>query len=157
MAKTVGKKFEEWFKRDWDITFPDGIIFRIPDQVSKKKGSENLCDFFAFNNKTLYLLECKATKVTTFNFAKLKQYSRMLPYKDYENVHTGVMIYFYTFDKIFYVPIETVRRMKQDGKKSVNVNKSIKEGYNIKVIPTTKRRVYVSGDYSLMSELERGE
>lgn len=46
--------------------------------------------------------------------------------------------------------------MKDDGKKSVGV-KAIKEGYNIKIIPSTKRRVFLDSDYSCLVKLEDGE
>ena len=158
MAINIGKKFEGYFKEDWEKCFPDDTIFRIPDQVSRYKDtSKNVSDFIAFTHRLLFLLECKTTKLTTFNFNKLTQYDAMVKFKDKEYTHVGVIIYFYNHDVIYYVPIETIRIMKQDGKKSVNVNKSLKEGYNIKVIPVEKKRVYVRGDYSDLINLKQGE
>jgi len=46
--------------------------------------------------------------------------------------------------------------MKQDGKKSVGI-KAIQEGYNIKIIPSIKKRVFMDSDYSFLLQLEEGE
>lgn len=47
--------------------------------------------------------------------------------------------------------------MKQDGKKSVNINKSFDEGYNIKEIPSIKKRIFCDSDYSILKDLKDGE
>jgi len=47
--------------------------------------------------------------------------------------------------------------MKEDNKKSVNVNKSIEEGYNIIEVPSTKKRIFCDSDYSVLLDLMDGE
>lgn len=47
--------------------------------------------------------------------------------------------------------------MKQDGKKSVNINKSFEEGYDIKEIPSVKKRIFCDSDYSVLKNLEDGD
>ena len=46
--------------------------------------------------------------------------------------------------------------MKEDGKKSVGVA-SVEEGYNIIEIPSTKKRIFMDSDYSVLLNLEDGE
>lgn len=55
-----------------------------------------------------------------------------------------------------YIPISTIQKMKNDGKKSVGI-RAIEEGYNIKVIPSTKKRVFMNSDYSVLMNLQDGE
>lgn len=68
MAKSLGKKFEDKVKEDWERTFPTSFIYRLQDQQSKYFGqSSNVSDYIGFVNKKLFLIECKETKETTFN------------------------------------------------------------------------------------------
>ena len=46
--------------------------------------------------------------------------------------------------------------MKLDGKKSVGL-KAIQEGYNIKIIPSIKKKVFMDSDYSCLMDLIDGE
>ena len=55
-----------------------------------------------------------------------------------------------------YIPITTITKMKKDGKKSVGL-KAIEEGYNIKIIPSIKKRIYLDSDYSCLVNLHDGE
>ena len=33
-----GKKFEQQFKKDWELSFPNSFIYRLPDQQSGYRG-----------------------------------------------------------------------------------------------------------------------
>ena len=55
-----------------------------------------------------------------------------------------------------YIPISTITKLKNDGKKSVGL-KAIEEGYNIKVVPSIKKIVFMDSDYSCLLELKDGE
>lgn len=44
----------------------------------------------------------------------------------------------------------------KDKKKSVGL-KAIEEGYNIKIIPSTKKRTFMASDYSMLVDLQEGE
>ena len=73
MATNLGKKFEEKFSFDWKKCFPNTFLYRLKDQMTGYKiTSQNPCDFLAFNNKKLWMLECKETKENTFNFFIVK-------------------------------------------------------------------------------------
>lgn len=57
---------------------------------------------------------------------------------------------------MFYLPIQTMAQLKSEGKKSVGL-KAIEAGYNIKVIPSVKKRTFMSSDYSCLVDLQEGE
>ena len=152
-----GKQFEDRFEKDWIKTFPGNIILRIPDQMSHYKGSSrNICDFIEFDGKLLYFTECKSGKGASFPFSEIPQYERMLPFVGKHNVRVGVVLWLYEKDLVYYIPISTITQMKNDGKKSVGI-KAVEEGYNIKVIPSKKLKIFMDSDYSILSELKEGE
>lgn len=157
MVKTVAKTFEERFKEDWIKSFPNSFIMRIPDQVSmKKETSKNVCDFVCYNQPTLFLVECKSHKEASIPFTKIPQYERMIEFVGITGVRAGVVLWLRDKDRVFYIPISTIKKMKEDGQKSVGL-RSLKEGYKIIEIPSTKRRVYMESDYSCLMFLEDGE
>ena len=149
--KNYGKDFEEHFKKDFIETFPNQFIFRLKDDVSKRKGAaKNPCDFLAHVDNTLYMLEVKCTYENTFNFSYLRQYEDLITYLGLKNVQIGVVIWYISHDEILYVPIETVQKMKANGDKSVNIRKL--KDYKVIHVPSTKMRVFLKSDYSFMRE-----
>ena len=155
--KNRGKQFEERFEMDWQRVFPDSIIIRITDQMSGYKGaSKNICDFIEFDGNLLYFTECKSGKGASFPFSEISQYDKMLPFVGMKNVRVGVVLWLYEKDLVYYVPVSTITQMKADGKKSVGI-KAYNDGYNIKVVPSKKLRVFMESDYSFMKDLKTGE
>ena len=155
--KDRGKQFEARFREDWERTFPDSLILRIPDQMSGYKGaSKNICDFIEFDGKVLYFTECKTHAGASIPFDKITQYDSMLPFVGKLNVRVGVVLWLYEKDVVYYIPVSTIIQMKKDGKKSVGI-KAYEDGYNIKVVPSKRLRVFLKSDYSFMSELKDGE
>ena len=57
---------------------------------------------------------------------------------------------------MFYLPISTMTQMVKDKKKSVGL-KAIEEGYNIKIIPSIKKRTFMTSNYSMLVDLQDGE
>ena len=151
-----GKQFEERFKQDWVKAFPHSVLLRLPDQMSGyKTTSRNICDFVGFNDGVLYLLECKSHKGASLPFDKITQYELMKDYTNIKGVRVGVLLWLYEKDVEYYIPISTITQMKADGEKSVGIRSLDK--YNIKTIPTTKKRVFLDADYSMLTELIQGE
>ena len=72
-----------------------------------------------------------------------------------KGIRSGVVLWLYEKDKVFYIPIATITKMKNDGKKSVGI-RSIDEGYYIIEIPSKKLRTYMNSDYSCLSKLKEG-
>lgn len=54
-----------------------------------------------------------------------------------------------------YVPISTITEIMKTGKKSVGIVDLDK--YNIKVVPSIKKRVFMDSDYSVLLDLKDGE
>lgn len=149
--KNYGKDWEEHFKNDFIGTFPGQFIYRLKDDVSMRKGSgRNPCDFLAHVDNTLYMLEVKCTYENTFNFSYLRQYNDLTTYLGLKNVEIGVIIWYISNDKVLYVPIETIIKMKKDGEKSINIRKL--KDYKVIQVPATKLRVFMKCDYSFMRE-----
>lgn len=118
--------------------------------------SSNICDFICFNNNILFLVELKAHKGASLPFSNITQYDKLIEKIGIPGVRVGVVLWLYEKDLVLYIPISTITKMKSDGKKSVGL-KAIKEGYNIKIIPSIKKRVFMDSDYSCLCNLEDGE
>ena len=150
----VGKNFEERFKEDFS-RIPNSLVIRIPDQMSGYKASSNICDFICYVYPNIFLIECKSCQGASLPFANISQYDKLKMKIGIEGVRVGVVLWLYEKDKVFYIPASTIKRMKEEGKKSVGI-KAVEEGYNIIEIPSTKLRTYMKSDYSILAMLEEG-
>ena len=157
MAVNRGKDFEQKFKEDWIRTIPDSSIDRIYDSVSGYKTISNISDFIGFKQPNIFYLECKSTNENTFNFAKLTQYDKLVGKIGIPGVRAGAIIWFIKHDKVLYVPISTIKKMKEDGLKSVNIRTIFDSEYKFYNIPSQKLRVYMESDYSCLLETQEGE
>ena len=72
-----------------------------------------------------------------------------------KGVRTGVVLWLYEKDKVFYIPTSTLSQLKSDGEKSIGLRHVDK--YNMIEIPSTKRRVFMDSDYSVLKNLKEGE
>lgn len=142
----TGKQWEQRLKEDWLRSFPNTFLLRLPDQQSGYKGSINPSDFIAYNRSCLFLIEAKATKANTFS-VNFRQYDSLVQYADMEGVKPGVMIWFYSHDKVVWVPIQTFIHLREQGKKSFNITKP--EGDYV-IIPSKKKRVYLECDFRVL-------
>lgn len=154
----LGKKFEDKVKEDWERTFPTSFFIRLPDQQSRYYGqSSNICDYIGFVNKKLFLIECKETKETTFNFeAKLRQYDKLLEQDNKDDTYPGVLLWFSSFDIVVWLNISEIKKMKDDGLKSFNVKMVDKCDYLVYNIPATKMRTYMKCDFTIFNTIEKG-
>lgn len=154
MALNKGKQFEQKFKEDWLKTFPRSILIRLPDQQSFYYGSSrNPCDYVAYNKKHFFMLECKTHKGNTFPLSNFTQYDLLstFPFSDIEGSHCGIILWMIEHENaIFYIPIQTVTKMKKDGLKSFNVLKHDFQKYKVVKIPSKKKRTFYDSDYSVL-------
>ena len=158
MALNKGKQFEEHFKLDFIKSVDGAFLLRLPDQMSGYKGySKNLCDFIAYKYPNIFLIECKSHEGNTFPLSKLTQYDLLSTKVGIYGVRVGVIIWFIDKDKVVYVPISEITKMKNDGKKSVNINMMNDDAYKLVEIPSEKKRVFLSCDYSVLLNLGEGE
>lgn len=151
-----GKAFEERFRGDWKKSFKEGLIIRLYDNVSGYLNISNISDFIGYVYPNIYFLECKAHSGASIPFSKIAQYDKLLEVADLPGVRSGVILYLYDKFKVFYIPVKTIKQMKDDGKKSVGL-KAVEEGYRIIEIPSKKLRVFMDSDYSILRELNDGD
>lgn len=156
MAINKGKKWEEQFEKDWKESFPNTFCFRLKDQQSMyKEASKNPCDYICFPNTKLYLVEVKSHKGNTFPFDCLRQYELLKSYKDVKNCICCVVLWFIDHNKVLYIPIEEIIKMKETDKlKSINIKMLQTKEYNIIDIPCeiSGRRIYPKCNYSVIME-----
>lgn len=156
MGTNKGKEFEIKFKSDFISTVPNSTIDRLYDPVSGYMSISNISDFIGYCKPSIFYLECKTHKGASLPFENITQYEKLKAKVGIPGVRAGVILWLYEKDIVMYIPISTITKMKADGKKSVGL-KAIEEGYNIKIIPSQKKRVFMDSDYSCLCNLEDGE
>lgn len=156
MAVNRGKEFEVKFKKDFTSSIPNSTIDRLFDPVNGYVSISNIADFIGFCKPSIYYLECKTHKGASLPLANITQYDKLKEKVGIPGVRAGVILWLYEKDIVMYIPISTITKLKNDGKKSVGL-KAIEEGYNIKVVPSIKKIVFMDSDYSCLLELKDGE
>ena len=156
-----GKNFELKFRKDLQKSFPNSFILRLNDQITGYKvTSQNPCDFILFNLGKLFLLEVKTHKGASLPFSAIPQYERLLNYEEISGCFKGVILWLYEHNEVgvIYVPISTIKKMKEDGQKSFGIRHLNNENYPSYVLPTIKRKqVFLDTDYSPLMDLKEGE
>lgn len=153
MVSNKGKAFENKVRENFRSSFPGGFILRLPDQMSGLHNSSNISDFLAYNYPYFFLLEAKSVQTASFPFTNLRQYDRLLDAAYKPGVRAGVVIWFTERDLVWYVPIVTVKKLKDDGIKSLNPDKVNRDNYFILNIPSVKLRTFMNSDYRVLMDL----
>jgi penicillin-binding protein-related factor A (putative recombinase) len=156
MPTNYGKAWEQKIKQDF-VEVDGATIDRLYDSVSGYKSISNISDFIGYIHPNIFYLEAKSCKGNTFPLAKLTQYDKLLCKVGVPGVRAGVLLWFIEHEKVLYVPISTFTKLREDGKKSVNIKMIDDDTYNIKVVPSEKRRVFLDCDYSFLRDLKDGE
>ena len=157
MANNKGKAFEAKFKTDFLKTVPNASIDRLYDTTNGFKTISNISDFIGYSYPNIFYLECKSHLNNTFPLVNLTQYDKLKTKVGIPGVRAGVIIWFIDHDKVCYVPISTITKLKEDDKKSVNIKMLSDKSYNIVEIPSIKKRVFLDSDYSVLLTLKDGE
>ena len=149
MALNKGKLWEEHFKNNWKKSFPKTFVFRLKDNMNGyKETSGNPCDFLCFPGENkLFMVECKEHKGASIPFTAIPQYERLLEYKDCPGVYPGVMLWLSEKDIVMWIGIKEMEKMVNDGKKSIGIKMLEDSLYNIMIIPSEKKRIYLESDY----------
>lgn len=104
------------------------------------------------------MLELKEHKGNTINWTAIRQYEKLLAYKDLENVYPGILIWFSDHDKIIFCPIGEAEKMHKDGLKSINIKLIESNKYLLYNIPVTKKRVFLNADFNtFIEDLEKND
>ena len=116
-----GKQFENVIRKAF-VDVPDTSVDRVPDQMSGFYGSSNICDFVVYHYPTQYYIECKVTHGNTFPLSRItdKQLYGLCDKSKIFGVVAGVIVWWIDKDVTKFIPIETIMRMKESGKKSVS-------------------------------------
>lgn len=142
LGKDAEKKIKEWLDR------PDeGYDFqRLPDQMTGFYGSSNICDFELYKYPNHYWIESKATWNDRFDFSMLTdtQYDGLLNKSKINGVDGVVIVLFASYQRAFWISIKEIDRLKQSGKKSLNILKIDKwniDYHEIKTIPNNRKKL----------------
>ena len=142
LGKNAEQKIKEWLDRP-----EDGYDFqRLPDQLSGFYGSSNICDFELYKYPNHYWIESKATWHDRFDLSMLTeiQYNGLLDKSKIEGVDGIVIVLFATYKRAFWISIQELEKLKQSGKKSLNITKIDKWPINyheIKTIPNNRKKL----------------
>lgn len=141
MAISRGKDFEDVVQEAFEKV-PRTQVYRIPDQMTYKKGSKNPCDFFVYHKPILYAIECKATNEKSLPFRNITefQWTELLKMSKVEGVSAGILCWWVKYDVTAFIPIQFLEILKQNGAKSLRYDATDNE--NIIVIPGRKKRIF---------------
>ena len=158
MGMNYGKKFEQKFKEDWGKTMPNSSFDRLVDTMNGYKYISNISDFICYKYPNIFYLETKSHYGNTFPLTNLTQYEKL---KDkweqkIKGTRIGAIIWFIDHDRVLYVPISTIVKMKENNKKSINIKTIDQEDYYVVNIPSIKKRMFMDSDYSVLINLEEG-
>lgn len=143
---TIGKKaeakIEEWLTRP-----AEGYSFdRIPDQMTGFFGSKNICDFVCYKHPNIYYIESKATWEDRFDFSMLTetQHDGLLEKSEIDYVYGWVIVLFASYKRAFVIDIREIKRLEDEGKKSINIKKIDKwliTYKEIRTIPNNRKQL----------------
>lgn len=156
MPTNYGKAWEQKIREDFSKV-ENSTIDRLFDSVSGYKSISNISDFIGYIYPNIFYLEAKSCKGNTFPLTRLTQYEKLKGKVGIPGVRSGVLLWFIEHDIVLYVPISTITSLLKDNKKSVNVKMASDGSYNVKIVPSTKRRIFLDCDYSFLKELVDGE
>ena len=91
MAQNKAKQFEIKMKAQWLDTVPDSVFYRLYDTTSGFKSISNVGDFIGYKYPLMFIIDAKTKKGNTISFSDIRQYDKMLEYKDIKGVFTGII------------------------------------------------------------------
>lgn len=156
MGLNRGKQFEKKFANDF-LKIENSSLDRLYDVTSGYKSISQISDFIGYIYPNIFYLECKTHKGNTFPLANLTQYEKLLPKVGIKGVRVGMILWMIEHDVIVYIPISSIKKMKEDRKKSFNIKMLKENTYRIIEIPSVKKRVFLDADYSVLKNLKEGE
>ena len=156
MGLNRGKQFEKKFASDF-LKIESSSLDRLYDVTSGYKSISQISDFIGYIYPNIFYLECKTHKGNTFPLTNLTQYEKLLPKVGIKGVRVGMILWMIEHDIIVYIPISSIKKMKEDGKKSFNIKMLKENTYRIIEIPSVKKRVFLDADYSVLKNLKEEE
>lgn len=144
MAVNRGKQFEEIIKQAF-LQVPDTSVDRLHDQTTGYLGSANICDFIIYRYPYQYYIECKTIHGNTFPLDNLTDNQRngLLDKSRIKGVIAGVIIWWVDKDITRFIPIQTIKTLRDNKFKSIR--------FDMTTLPTIevkgkKKRVFFDYD-----------
>ena len=133
MSSYSGKNFEEDFRNSVKGTKLDKCLLRLYDVTNGFSGCNNPFDFLIYSYPNVFCLELKAVQDKRLDFAKIRpnQLEGLSKWGENKGVVAGVVVNFYTFGEIFFIPVEVINLFKSHGKKSINMEMCEKYCYRV--------------------------
>lgn len=150
MAKNYGKKFEEKFKGDF-LKLEGSSLDRLYDVMNGYKSIKQVSDFIGYVYPNIFYLECKSHKGASIPISNITQYENLKKKVGIPGVRSGVVLWLYEKDKVFYIPTKTITQLKAAGEKSIGLRHIDK--YRMIPIPSVKKIVFMDSDYSVLLNL----
>lgn len=147
-----GKKFEEDFKKSMDKY--NIWNYRLRDSSgswSNSNGSrftpKNICDYIAYNNGGLYLLELKSHKGTSLPYTAISDYQlKGLSNIDYPGIKAYFIINMRDKEKTYAIEAQKIKKyIETSERKSIPISFMDDEGVEIKGIKKRSRYEYDVG------------
>lgn len=154
MAKNYGKEFEQKFKEDF-LKVDDSTVDRLYDTMNGYKSIKQISDFIGYIYPNIFYIECKSHRGASIPMGNITQYEKLKEKIGIKGVRTGVVLWLIDKDKVMYVPMSTIKQLKEQGEKSIGIRHL--ENYNIIEIPSVKKRVFMDSDYTILKTLKEGE
>ena len=133
MSNYSGKNFEYDFKSSFKGTKYERGLLRLHDVTNGFSGCNNPFDFLVYSYPNIFCLELKAVQDKRLDFAKIRpnQLEGLSKWSENKGVVAGVLVNFYTFGEIFFIPVEVINLFKSHGKKSINMEMCEKYCYRV--------------------------
>lgn len=148
MGINRGKQFETVVK-DCFQKIDNLTIYRLYDTTNGFSGVANISDFIIYQKPVMLFLECKSVHGKSFPLSNLTdtQYSGMLHHAETNGVKCGVLIWFIDIDKTYYINIQEIKRIKEQGKKSISEKDLLNDLCVSFLIKGNKKRVFFDYDF----------
>lgn len=133
MSNYSGKQFEFDFKSSFKGTKYESGLLRLHDVTNGFSGCNNPFDFLVYSYPNVFCLELKAVQDKRLDFAKIRpnQIEGLTKWSENKGVIAGVLVNFYTYGYIYFVPIDVINEFKAHGKKSINMDMCEKYCYKV--------------------------
>lgn len=124
MSNYSGKTWESDFRESFKGTKLEKGLMRLHDVTNGFSGCNNPFDFLVYSYPNLFCFELKAVQDRRLDFAKIRpnQVEGLSKWSENKGVIAGVLVNFYTYSQIFFVPIQLILKLKESGKKSINLD-----------------------------------
>lgn len=150
MAANYGKQFEQQLKNDF-LKLDDIFVYRLRDLTNGYgHSSAQMSDFIVYKYPYALAIECKSVEGNTFSFGKLRQYDELLKYSGPKGFGAFVVIWFIDHKKMCFVPINEIKRLKEEDYKSINVKMIGDEKFKVFEVPSILKRTFLDSDYQVI-------